>query len=665
MIMKRIALLLIGLILAIPTVVEAQQRQQRAIVKTRGRLQDDGSVVEGRRIEDALVVIRDGAKVYSGADGELSFSVSQVDGFYIANITKTGYTLSDADVISRPHKYQSQPMDLLLESVDELRAYRRDIERKVRRNYQRQLDLAYDRIDSLESSSTVNAQEIAKLRAEIDRSYDLAEKYIEDMTERYLNIDFDRESDFDREISFYILNGELDRADSMLATRGDIVERVNQNLMAQKAVEQDREQVAKDCYRKYEIADQRHEREEAAKYLKLRAALDPHDINWQIDAAEYISVILAEYDEALSIFESALSYAIEHYGEDHFNVGLLCGNIGKVYYYKGDLIVALDYYQKSLAKNQSNLGEWHPLVAIDYNHIGLIYSDKGDYSTAFDYYQKALAIREKVLGVEHPDVVSSYNSIGGYYAQIGDYNKALDFLQKALTIQERVTGAEHQNVAILWNNIGFVYRKLGDYNTALDYHQKALSICEKVLGAEHPDTAASYSYLGMIYFENDDYDTALSYLLKGLAVREKVLGTEHPDVALSYGNIGLIYTDKGDYDTALSYHHKALALCEKVFGHEHFDVATIYNNIGYTYALKGNSAAASLDPQSVANFERALGLEPSYTPTSNKDISAKSDYEIALEYYQKALAIREKVYGADHNETLSTRETIELIKAKL
>ena len=648
-----------------PTVVEAQQRQQRAIVKTRGRLQDDGSVVEGRRIEDALVVIRDGAKVYSGADGELSFGVSQVDGFYIANITKTGYTLSDADVISKPHKYQSQPIDLLLESVDELRAYRRDIERKVRRNYQRQLDLAYDRIDSLESSSTANAQEIAKLRAEIDRSYDLAEKYIEDMTERYLNIDFDRETDFDREISFYILNGELDRADSMLATRGDIVERVNQNLMAQKAVEQDREQVAKDCYRKYEIADQRHEREEAAKYLKLRASLDPHNIDWQIDAAEYISDILAEYDEALSIYEPALSYAIEHYGEDDFYVGILSGFIGHVYYYKGDFIAALDYYQKSLATNMGVLGEWHPFVATDYNDIGIVYSDLGEYEKAFDYYQKALAIREKVYGEEHPDVVSSYNSIGCYYGEIGDYNKALDFLQKALTIQERVSGVEHQNVVIFCNNIGFVYRHLGDYNAALDYHQKALVICEKVLGAEHPSMADSYSHLGSIYSAKGDYDTALSYYLKGLAVREKVLGTEHPDVAISYGNIGQDYADKGDYDIALSYHQKALTILEKVFGHEHSYVATVYNNIGYTYALKGDSAVVSLDPQSVANFEQALGLEPSYTPTSNKDASVKSDYETALDYFQKALAIYEKVLGVDHPWTIDLRNNIEETKSKL
>ena len=518
LIMKRIALLLIVLMLAMSTVVEAQQRQQKAIVKTRGRLQNDGSVVEGRRIEDALVAIRDGAQVYSSANGELSFGVSQSEGFYIANITKTGYTLSDADVISKPHKYQSQPMDLLLESVDELRAYRRDIERKVRRNYQRQLDLAYDRIDSLESSSASNAEEIAKLRAEIDRSYDLAEKYIEDMTERYLNIDFDRETDFDREISFYILNGELDRADSMLATRGDIVERVNQNLMAQKAVEQDREQVAKDCYRKYEIANQRHEREEAAKYLKLRASLDPHNIDWQIEAADYVQDILAEYDEALSIYEPTLSYALEYYGEKH------------------------------------------PYTATLYNNIGSIYSDKGDYATALDYCQKSLAILEKVLGAEHPDVATSYNNIGLIYSDFGDYDTALEYYHKSLAIWEKVLGPEHPDVASSYNNIGLIYSDKGEYEKALDYYYKSLAIREKVLGAEHPVVATSYNNIGIIYGYNGVCDVALDYFQKSLAIFENVLGVEHPDVALSYNNIGFIYSKKGEYEKALDYCHKSLAI---------------------------------------------------------------------------------------------------------
>jgi tetratricopeptide (TPR) repeat protein len=347
----------------LPTFVHAQQKQQHAIVKTRGRQLDDGSVATGRRISDALVDVKGTGKILSDDKGELSFGVSAASGYYLNNVTKEGYMLSDLDVISKQHQYQAQPVDILLESVEELNAYRRSIERKVRRNYQNQLDELSDRIDSLESADSAQAEEIARLRAELDRAYDEAEQYVDKMTEYYLNIDFDRETDFDIEISYYIINGMLDKADSLLATRGNIEERVRQNRMVQRAVERDKEMVAKDCYRKYEIASQRFERDTAAYYLKLRAELDPTNIDWQIDAAFYLRDIKADYDQALSIYESALSYSLDHYGEYHKYTALLSDNIGVVYYNKGDYDTALDYYQKALSVEEEVLGLEHPSVA--------------------------------------------------------------------------------------------------------------------------------------------------------------------------------------------------------------------------------------------------------------------------------------------------------------
>lgn len=61
--MKRIALLLLILCFVVPDIAKAQQHQQEAIVKTRGRLQDDGSIVEGRRIAEATVVVKEVATI--------------------------------------------------------------------------------------------------------------------------------------------------------------------------------------------------------------------------------------------------------------------------------------------------------------------------------------------------------------------------------------------------------------------------------------------------------------------------------------------------------------------------------------------------------------------------------------------------------------------------
>ena len=535
--MKRIALLIIALCCVLPTIVQAQQKQQHAIVKTRGRQLDDGSIATGRRISEAVVDVKGTGKILSDDKGELSFGVSAVSGYYLNNVTKDGYTLSDLDVISKQHQYQAQPVDILLESVEELNAYRRSIERKVRRNYQNQLDVLSYRIDSLESADSAQKQEISRLRMELDRAYDEAEQYVDMMTEYYLNIDFDRETDFDIEISYYIINGMLDKADSLLATRGNIEERVRQNRMAQQAVERDKEMVAKDCYRKYEIASQRLERDTAAYYLKLRAELDPTNIDWQVDAASYLGDIIADYDQALSIYESALSYSLDHYGEYHKYTALLSNNIGTVYY------------------------------------------KKGDYDTALEYYNKALLIQEKVLGLEHPSVAKSYNNIGNVYYYKGDYDTALEYLLKALIIYEKVLGLEHPSVATSYNNIGFVYDSKGDYDTALDYYQKALIIYKKVIGPEHPYVATSYNNIGFVYRQQGNYDMALDYYKKALIIREKILGSKHPDVATSYNNIGFVYRQQGNYDMALDYYKKALSILEVVYGANHSYVIDVRDSI--------------------------------------------------------------------------------------
>ena len=626
--MKRITILIIALCCVLPTFVQAQQKQQHAIVKTRGRQLDDGSIASGRRISEAVVDVKGTGKILSDDKGELSFGVSVTSGYYLTNVTKEGYMLSDLDVISKQHQYQSQPFDILLESVEELNAYRRSIERKVRRNYQNQLDELSDRIDSLESADSAQAEEISRLRMELDRAYDEAEQYVDKMTEYYLNIDFDREIDFDIEISYYIINGMLDKADSLLATRGNIEERVRQNRMAQQAVARDMERDAKDCYRKYVIASQRLERDTAAYYLKLRAELDPTNIDWQIDAAMFLKDIIADYDQALSIYESALSYSLDHYGEYHKYTALLSNNIGAVYKVIGYDDTALDYYKKALSIQEKVLGLEHPDVATSYNNIGGVYYSKEDYDVALDYFKKALIIYEMGLGLEHPYVATSYNNIGGVYYSKEDYDLALDYYQKALIIYEKVLGSEHPSVAMSYNNIGGVYHYKEDYYTALYYYKKALLIREKVLGLEHPYVATLYNNIGNVYYDNGDSDTALDYYQKALIIYEKGLGLEHPDVATLYNKIGRVYYYKGDYDTAIDYHKKALIICEKVLDSEHPDLATLYFNIGYVYYYKG-------------------------------------DYDMALDYYKKALSILEVVYGANPSYVIYVRDYIEECKSKL
>ena len=300
----------------------------------------------------------------------------------------------------------------------------------------------------MRTAADADKEEIAKLQAHIDESYDLSEKYVDEMTNRYLKIDFDRAEEFDRIISAYILNGELDKADSMLARKGDIVERIQRNKNMQEVVVRDKEDLAKDCFRKAEIAMQRLERDSVAYYLELRASLDPHNMDWQIEAGRFIQHILADYNRVLAIYELALEYVRLHYGELHDKTSTL------------------------------------------YNNIGLVYHAQGNYTKALEYYNNSLDIQIKVLGLEHSEIATVYNNIGMVYYEQGDYVKALEYYNKALDIDIKVYGLEHPNIATLYSNIGLIYIAQENYAKAYEYQNKALNLFEKILGKEHEQTKA-------------------------------------------------------------------------------------------------------------------------------------------------------------------------------
>ena len=550
--------------IVLPQISEAQTQQQQVVVKTRGRIYANDNYRPGVRVPEAYVKVRGDKSYESDARGEIKFGVSS-QGYTIEEIKKTGYTLSDADILFREQKYTSAPLYILLENSADLAAYRREIERQVRRNYQATLDVKQAEIERLRSEGKATAEELERLQAEIDRSWDLAEQYVDEMTEHYLLIDFDNKEKFDQEVSTYILAGELEKADSLIATRGDLNEANRKHRNAKAAMKNKDEDLGSLNYYKYQIASQRHERDSAAYWLEQRASLDRENVDWQLDAAKYVLDFLGDYDRALDICEPTLEYCKEHYGELHEKTATLYNNIGVVYKNKGEYDNALEYYKKAREIMEKVLDTQHPDLAMTYNNIGLVYDNKGEYDNALVYYNKAREIDEKDLDPQHPnpDLATTYNNIGVVYLYKGQYDNALKYHNKAREIFEKVLDPQHPYLATTYNNIGAVYDSKGEYDNALEYYIKAKKIDEKVLDPQHPSLATTYNNIGLVYSNKGEYDNALDYHNKALEIREKVLDPQHPDLAITYVNIAVTYRDKGEFDICLEYLEKALEIFEK------------------------------------------------------------------------------------------------------
>ena len=94
-------------LLAVSLVSNAQIQQ--GYVKTKGVLQDDGSVKAGKRLEGVTIDIKSINSILSRQQGDFSFNVPSPN-YYLLGIKKQGYVLADPEATSRAYNYSVAPL---------------------------------------------------------------------------------------------------------------------------------------------------------------------------------------------------------------------------------------------------------------------------------------------------------------------------------------------------------------------------------------------------------------------------------------------------------------------------------------------------------------------------------------------------------------------------
>ena len=219
MIMKKGLLFSFILLLSIVSIAQTQQ----GYVKTKGRLANDGSVIAGTRIPNATIQVKDRTPVISQANGNFSFPIP-ANKFYIQNVQKQGYVLTDPEVLSKQYSYSTNDLIIVMEDLAQLEADRRAIERKISVKLYSQLLQLGEELEILKEQNKITEEKYRELQQQLNQYQDDNEKIIKDMAERYTKMDFDQIDEFNRKVSEYILNGELTKADSLIKLKGSMAE---------------------------------------------------------------------------------------------------------------------------------------------------------------------------------------------------------------------------------------------------------------------------------------------------------------------------------------------------------------------------------------------------------------------------------------------------------
>jgi len=160
---------------------------------------------------------------------------------------------------------------------------------------------------------------------------------------------------------------------------------------------------------------------------------------------------------------------------DKQGMGDIIGNIGIVYFYKGDYDKALDYLERSIGIKEE-IGNKSGLVT-SLSNLGVLYKDKGYIDKSMVYYERSLAISEELGNIDQ--IGLCLGNIESAYTDKGDYDKALTYFDRSLAINEEI--GDKGIMIYNYFQIGIVhYFKKTDFELAAEYFEKSQAIIDEI-----------------------------------------------------------------------------------------------------------------------------------------------------------------------------------------
>ena len=542
--MKRTIIVILANILLMAGAL-AQTQTQSGVVKTRGRMVG-GKLVPGTLLSGATVQI-DGRQAILAKDGRFSFHVK--DGkFIIKAVTKQGYQLVDADAC-RQYQYSATPLQIVMEEPGKLQADQLATERKLRRELQRRLQQREDEIEEMQLS----LDEKNRMLAQINQEREDNEKIIASMSQYYATIDYDQLDSFQQRVTQLLENGELERADSLLRTRGNMTDRIRQMRQEQEAEAKEEKELAQqqqfidqvaegvkknieitaaDCQNFINRFNDAHLFDSAARYYDLRAKLDTNNPDWQFEAGYYYYDKIGDYDKAQRYFSKAGFIASVSSDLETALMAPMCHDYeGRALMMKGRYQQAAELQQRALnaGLQQRSLSYSIDGESVDRHFVLMcsknladIYALSGKYNEAKEQYNKVIEMTDSYFG-DKALLASAYTGLAYVLKTQGKYKDANNYIEKAFQIYE---GDDGLACGLAMANVVKAMNNKNDED--LECYQKALDIAKDNISDRHPFYALIYLNLGLTQEKMNERTKALENYQKAKSIAEKALGLDHP-----------------------------------------------------------------------------------------------------------------------------------------
>ena len=284
--------------------------------------------------------------------------------------------------------------------------------------------------------------------------------------------------------------------------------------------------------------------------------------------------------------------------------------LGSLHSREGKQKEAIAELQRAVDQGRAALGPDDTRIATMLVTLGVALRNSGQLTEARSRLQEALGIVERKLGPMHPVVANTLYQLSSIHRRLGNFDLAWDTALRALAAREAVFGAGGLPVARSLNGLGILLQEQARYRDAEPYLRRALAIFLSTVGPDHPDTAAVMNNLANAVM-NWDPGEAQRLRRRALAIQQKSLGAEHPEVANTESNLAATEFTLAHYPEALSQVNRAISIREKQGGPGTGALANDCDLHGEILEAMGRPG------EGLANHQRALAIrEAVYGATS-------------------------------------------------
>lgn len=679
---KRVPTICIAILM---TIVAAAQVQQ-GIVKTRGRMVN-GILQPGRGLQGATIQIKNSSTVKSGANGQFSFPL-RTNTYTVVSVNKQGYELIDMETC-RNYQYSDTPLYLVMDTRQQQTDDKLAAERKLRRTLEKQLHEREDELEALLEQKKLTEDEY---RAQLEQLYNQQssnESLISQMAARYALIDYDQLDEEDRLINECILSGQLQKADSLLNQKGDFKERRDKLLQLQQANREQQEVLNRSkayaekemadlgnfCYNKYQLFKMKFQNDSAAYYIASRADIDTTNVQWQLDAGEFL-VYIADFARAKTVYERGVRHALVQYGEASGLTAECYLGLGSLYQQMDNKEASFMNIQKAVTIFQK-VGEGQKTnLAWAYTDLALYYFTQNDYDNAIDNYEKAIKMMNPADPGEFIIMAQAMTYCGVMHDYKGNQDKAREYYNAVIKACDSAPDGfvtKERNKAMMY--LGVSYYEEGNYHAALVYFKKAEDIIKSYgnnidMGVRNT-LKSLYLNMGNAYKKLEDYDNAMACYLKTLEMETQDFGNRHHRLTISAGYIADIYRYWNMHDEALDYYQLFIEIRKEAFGDKDVLLNERKNSIRQYNKSINDSISATLSEndfeKSIVWIQRAIRLTMMTDGEGNTMAGhyallgfvykEMKDYRKALEYVCKAIPLFDDNTPADDVQTIREMET--------